>query len=74
MLIKVPKAGEMQVELWNNMQPLNISFFQSYWDTVETDTPLLDWDNAIYKEWTYNDHFSLGMRDKITELPHGVVR
>ena len=42
MLIKVPKAGEMQVELWNNMQPLNISFFQSYWDTVEADTPLLD--------------------------------
>ena len=60
------------------MKPMNISLFEEGWQKVEDDVsqqPLLDWDNAKYKEWTSsNNEFVQGMRHELTDRPHGIAR
>ena len=68
-------APSEALHLWSVMKPATTELFQKYWDKLDLDYPMLDWDNVVYAEWTDDDgNKYTGMQHLRSKEPHGIVR
>jgi hypothetical protein len=67
-------ANSTCVNLWSQLQPLNVEWLHEYWAMVDQDSPMMDLENCHYDEWEEQGKIRLGMRHRITGKRHGIVR
>ena len=64
----------MNMSLWKRMKPISLQMLGKYWQMVDPERPLIDTDNAEYKEWEESYYRVAGMVRKSNGKLHGIVR
>jgi hypothetical protein len=53
---------------------MSVEVFTRFWRRVDPSNPLFTKTNLEYQKWRANGITNYGMKDKVTGLPHGIVR
>ena len=79
MLKSTPMGGEVELEMWLSMKPLDLELFKEFWDDADYSLryplgDLPDWNLAYYEEWQDEKGIYFGMRRFDNGKKHGIVR